>query len=232
MMTDCVYFGSLKIDFVLQHAKRKSLGISVLPDLSVIVKAPLNANLEKIKERVVGKAGWILKQQNFFLSFYPKTTPRKFISGETHLFRGRQYRLKIIKGNIEKVGLKGHFIEIITGNAKKVKKLLADWYKKQAKKIFNQYAKPLIEQFKKYKVRPSSIQIREMSNRWGSCTPKGKIILNPGLVKAPKSCVEYVIVHELCHLVHPNHTKKFFELQKKEMPNWQKRKKRLEVILS
>jgi predicted metal-dependent hydrolase len=80
-------------------------------------------------------------------------------------------------------------------------------------------------------VEPSGLYIQDMPKRWGSCTPKGKIILNPELIKAPRACIEYVIIHELCHLIHHDHTQKFFDLQTKEMPNWVKWKERLEKIM-
>ena len=101
-----------------------------------------------------------------------------------------------------------------------------------AKSKFQTIAQPLIYNFKKHKVEPSSIVFRNMPTRWGSCTPKGKIILNPELIKAPKGCIEYVIIHELCHLVHHDHTQKFIDLQTKEMPDWEKWKLKLEKLLA
>ena len=92
------------------------------------------------------------------------------------------------------------------------------WYRDHAKRKFAEIAKPLIERFKKHKVEPSGLYVQHMPKRWGSCTPKGKIILNPELIKAPRACIEYVIIHELCHLIHHDHTQKFFDLQTKQMP--------------
>ena len=99
-MMQSIFFGSKQIDFRLQYSNRKSLGITVTPDLKVLVKAPIDASLEKVKEKLKKKAAWIIRQQSFFLSFHPKTPARKFISGETHLYLGRQYRLKILKSKI------------------------------------------------------------------------------------------------------------------------------------
>lgn len=82
------------------------------------------------------------------------------------------------------------------------------------------------------KIEPESIVFRDMPTRWGSCTPKGKIILNPELIKAPKGCIEYVIIHELCHLIYLDHTRKFIDLQTKEMPDWEKWKTKLENLLA
>jgi len=203
-----------------------------MPDLKVVVKAPMDATIERIKTILIKKAPWIIRQQSFFLSFHPITPAKKFVSGETHLYLGRQYRLKLISGKTESVKLKGKFIEITTNDKARTKHLMQAWYLQNAKAKFHTIAAPLIEKFKKHKVEPTAIVLREMPTRWGSCTPKGKIILNPELIKAPKPCIEYVIIHELCHLVHHDHTQKFIDLQTREMRDWEKWKMKLERLLA
>jgi predicted metal-dependent hydrolase len=200
--------------------------------MEVLVKAPVGAALEKIKEILRKKAPWIIKQQSFFLSFHPKTTVRNYVGGETHLYMGRQYLLKIIVGEENGVKNKGRYIEVTTKDKTKVKELVVEWYREHAKKKFVEIAEPLIERFRKYQVEPTGLHIQEMSKRWGSCTPKGKIILNPELIKAPKGCIEYVIIHELCHLIYHDHTQKFLDLQTREMPDWEKWKTKLENLLA
>ena len=231
-MKSFIQFGSKQIDFRLEYSNQKSLGITVTPDLYVLVKAPVNTPIEIVKEKLRKKAPWIIKQQSFFLSFHPKTPERKFISGETHLYLGRQYRLKIVLSTIESVKMKGKFIEVATNDKTKVRQLIKEWYLQNARIKFHAIATPIIEKFKKYSVTPSSIVLREMPTRWGSCTAKDKIILNPELIKAPKPCIEYVIIHELCHLIHHDHTQKFIDLQTKEMPAWEKWKMKLEKLLA
>lgn len=231
-MTAAIHFGSRTIAFRLEYSNRKSLGITVTPEMEVLVKAPIATSLEKVKEKIRKKAPWIIKQQSFFLSFQPKTPQRKYISGETHLYLGRQYRLQIQIGKEESVKLKGKFIEVTVSDKKRTKELLNNWYLQHARTRFHEIAEPLINKFKKYKVEPSSIVLRDMPTRWGSCTPKGKIILNPELIKAPKGCIEYVIIHELCHLLHHDHTQKFLDLQTKEIKDWEKWKMKLEKLLA
>ncbi len=231
-MKEAIQFGSKTIDFRLEFSERKSLGITVTPEMEVLVKAPTGTTIEKVKESIRKKAPWIIKQQSFFLSFHPKTTQRKYVSGETHLYLGRQYRLLIHIGNNESVKLKGKFIEVTAKVKSRAKALLNDWYLQHARTKFEIISQPLIERFRSHKVEPSSIVLREMPTRWGSCTPKGKIILNPELIKAPKGCIEYVIIHELCHLVHHDHTQKFIDLQTKEMKDWEKWKMKLEKLLA
>jgi len=231
-MTSAIQFGSKQIDFHLEYSNRKSLGITVKPDLSILVKAPVDTSLDKVKEKLRKKAPWIIRQQSFFLYFHPKSPGRKFIAGETHLYLGRQYRLKIIQTRIESVKLKGKFIEVSTNDKLKVKQLVNEWYLRNARTKFQSIAQPFIDKFKKHDVEPASIVLRDMPTRWGSCTPKGNIILNPELIKAPKGCIEYVIIHELCHLVYHDHTQKFIDLQTKEMHDWEKWKMKLEKLLA
>ena len=139
--------------------------------------------------------------------------------------------MNVVLGNKESAKYKGRFIEVTTKDKSRVKDLVNQWYRMQAKRKFTEVAEPLIQKFMKYDVEPSGLYIQNMPKRWGSCTPNGKIILNPELIKAPKGCLEYVIVHELCHLIHRDHTRKFFDLQTKEMPGWEKWKMRLEHVM-
>ena len=231
-MIEAIQFGSRTINFRLEYSNRKSLGITVTPEMEVLVIAPTDTTIEKVKEKLRKKAAWIIKQQSYFLSFQPKTTQRKYISGETHLYLGRQYRLQISIGKEESVKLKGKFIEVTANEKSRAKDLLNNWYLQHARTKFPAIAAPLIDKFKKYKVEPSSMVLRYMPTRWGSCTPKGKIILNPELIKAPKGCIEYVIIHELCHLIHLDHTQRFLDLQTKEMRDWGKWKMKLEKLLA
>jgi len=230
-MRHFIDFGSKRIYYTLEYKARKSLGITVTPEMEVLVKAPIAATLTQVNEKVRKRAPWILKQQSFFLSYYPKTPPRKFVSGESHLYLGKQYRLRVLTG-VNGVKLAGGFMVVTCADKSKAKQVLKAWYLKQAKIKFELLAKKWILRFKKYDKEPESIVIREMPTRWGSCTPQNKIILNPELIKAPTGCIEYVIVHELCHLVYRNHTAKFMALQNKELPGWQKWKDKLEKVLT
>jgi predicted metal-dependent hydrolase len=232
-MKQILQFGSEQIEYQLNFVERKTLGITVQPDRNVLVKAPLGSSVDKIQTKIRKKAPWILKQKDHFLSFEPRTPKRRYVSGETHLYLGRQYQLRIITDtNEERVKYAGRFIEVHTQEKAKAEKMLLDWYKVKANIWFNKLANPLIDRFKKYNVSPKSVEIKFMKYRWGSCSNKGRVLLNPELIKAPKACIEYVIIHELCHLVHRDHTKAFFDLQTKEMPDWEKWKNKLENILA
>ncbi|KAA2215752.1 M48 family metallopeptidase [Maribacter flavus] len=232
-MRQVLQFGSEEIEYQLTFVARKTLGITVQPNRHVLVKAPLGSSMNKIQSKIRKKAPWILKQKDHFLSFEPRTPERRYVSGETHLYLGRQFQLKIITDTtVEKVKYTGRFIEVNTRDRSKVEQLLLDWYHHKAENWFEKLATPLIDRFKKYNVVPKRIEIKPMKYRWGSCSTHGRILLNPELIKAPKACIEYVIIHELCHLVHRDHTMAFFDLQTKEMPDWEKWRNKLENTLA
>jgi hypothetical protein len=231
-MKDFIQFGSRKIDYQLKFSDRKSLGITVTPEAQVLVNAPLNATQEKIQEKILKRAPWILKQQSYFLSFQPRVTEKLYISGETHLYLGRQYQLKITDSKEEKVKLSGGFLIVSTSDKSKAKALVNQWYLNHARIQFEKIAKPIVDRFQLQHTAPDSLILRNMPLRWGSCTPKGKILLNPELIKAPKGCIEYVIVHELCHLVHRDHSSAFFQLQSRYMSDWERWKEKLERLMA
>lgn len=232
-MREYIQFGSKRIDFVLHFLERKSLTIKVYPDLKVEVLAPISTELGIIKSKVRHKAPWILKQIEFFYSFQPGTKPRKFVNGETHLYLGRQYRLKVVPDSINEIkAFRGQLlIHAVDTNKTALEKQLKQWYRQKADIVFSKMLQEVLPKFKRYKIQKPGITIRFMAKRWGSCTPSGKIILNTELIKAPKGCIEYVVAHELAHLVHHNHTKEFLELQNRIMPDWKKWKAKLEYSL-
>jgi predicted metal-dependent hydrolase len=228
---ETLQYGNTEINYSIIYSNRKTLGIVVGPDGAVVIKAPVDASMKKISEKVRKRASWIVKQQSFFKSFGNHLSERRYISGESHLYLGRQYRLYIKEGKPDHVSFKGQCFEIVCSPKSKVEVLMKEWYRQRAKVKFAEIAEPIIQQFKKYKVEPHSLYIQMMENRWGSCTTKGKIILNTELIKAPKPCIEYVIIHEMCHLLHKNHTKAFYDLLQAEMPDWKKWKNKLESIM-
>ena len=121
-------------------------------------------------------------------------------------------------------------IVITTKSLELVESLLDRWYLEQAKRVFQEISIPLVRQMTKYNVAPKSFSIRKMKTRWGSCSRKGSISLNLHLIKLPEPCIKEVILHELCHLVHFNHSKEFYALMTAEMPDWKLWKKELRFV--
>ncbi|MCD0455729.1 M48 family metallopeptidase [Chryseobacterium sp. LC2016-27] len=227
-----IKYGSVLIDYDLSFQERKNLTIKVYPDCSVKIIAPYDTPLQKIEKQIKKKAPWIIKQQREFLSYQPLTPPRLYVNGETHLYLGRQYKLRIERGNKSEVKLFRGRIIVFCKEENSVKEILNKWYREKAVVHFEEVLNKTLLLFKKYDIIKPELHIRSMEKRWGSCTPNGKIILNSELIKAPKGSIEYVIVHELCHLIYYNHTKAFYDLQESIMLDWKKWKERLENILS
>ena len=228
-----IEFGGARIPFRLRRSKRRTLAITVQPDMAVVVTAPEKAALEAVLAKVRKRAAWIKRQRRFFSEFLPQTPPRRYVSGETHRYLGRQYRLKVVEGKPTEVKLRGRFIWVQTplkDDTAQVRKLLEGWYLAHAKE---RLARSFAESVARLGTRlgvPPRMQVRRMHKRWGSWTRRGGVWLNPELVTAPASCMDYVVTHELCHALHGNHGKKFYELLRRVMPDWETRKARLERV--
>ena len=225
-----VIFGSRAIQFLLKRTNRRTLAITVKPDTSVVVTAPKAAAVEAVAARVRKRGMWIRRQQAYFSRFLPKLPPRRYVSGESHRYLGRQYRLKVVEGPGENAKLRGKFIWVETarkGESGQVRRLVEAWYVIHARKRFDRSLAECLARFHG-RVGLPQLRVRRMPKRWGSWTPQGIIYLNPELVLAPASCIDYVVTHELCHLVHAPHGPAFYGLLRRVMPDWEERKDRLE----
>lgn len=230
-----VVFGGKRIEFRLRRSNRKTLAITVWPDLSVRVTAPDGADLEVVRAKVRKRAVWIGRQQRFFGQFLPPVPPRRYVSGETHRYLGRQYRLKVVEAAKPSVKLKGRFIWVETpgrSDSSHVQRLLEAWYREHARAAFARSLESCLAGLHGRLKGTPRLHLRRMPKRWGSWTRNGAIYLNPELVRAPASCIDYVVTHELCHLVHGNHGRQFFDLLRQTMPDWERRKARLEETMA
>jgi len=230
-----IAYGTSVIRYSVSRAERKTLAIEVHPDLSIKVIAPLKATLPAIAEKILHRASWIRKQQYYFEQFLPRTPKREYVSGESHYYLGRKYLLRVRKSLEDSVKIKGNELVITTQNpldTRQVKKLLTQWYHHHAVKKFDAAITKALIHFKSTLSERPQLIIRKMPRRWGSYTPHGKIILNPEIIKAPSRCIDYVVIHELCHMVHYNHSTSFYRLQDTLMPDWKKWKQRLERVMA
>lgn len=226
-----VRFGERRIPFQLMRDGRNRLKIDVHPDASVTVVAPRNRTLEEILQRVKKRASWIVRQQARFERFRPFPAARQYVSGETHRYLGRQYRLKVVKSDQGTVKLIGPYIWIRTSapsDTANVKRLLATWYREHAQAVLTKSLDACLRSARSLGVSEPCVEIRRMAKRWGSCSNSGRVILNPDLVQVPRYCIEYVIMHELCHLRVHDHSPQFFRLLSLCMPDWERRKERLD----
>jgi predicted metal-dependent hydrolase len=229
-----VRFGKQRIPFSLEFRDRERLAISVHPDRTVTVAAPNSRSMEEVIERVQRRAAWIVKQRAYFDQFHPLTPTRMFVAGETHLYLGRQYRLKVVEDAKLSVKLKGRFLWVHLldrADATRIEQLLSQWYRAHAEPIFARRLDECLRSARSLNVDRPELTIRKMAKRWGSCTKSGRILLNLELVKTPLYCIEYVIMHELCHLRLHDHSPEFYRLLARCMPDWEQRKRRLECFV-
>ena len=228
---DQIIYGTTVIAYEIAYCNRKTLGFVVHPDGSLLLKAPLETSREYLQQRVRHRAPWILRQQRYFADFGEPTPERKYISGESHLYLGRQYMLRVVIDKRNWVEYHLNILEVHCRRQSSVSTILQKWYRERAEIKLREYASPIVERFKSYGVEPRGIVLKPLEKRWGYCTPDGYISLNPDIVRAPRACIEYVITHELCHLVYRNHTKAFYALLSRELPHWERYKNRLERML-
>ena len=230
-----VSYGKGMMEFSFCHVDRKTLEIAVYPDQTVMVKAPSGVKLSEINRRVAKRARWIIKQQNFFRQFAPRTLGRSYVGGETHLYLGRHYRLKIRSGRSNETNLtKGYFEIRVKGlvSSDKIKSMMDGWYEKKAAVKFRESLDCGLSCFKKPTLPRPRLQIKRLKKRWGSLSAKGMLTLNTDLIRAPRECIDYVVAHELCHLRCKDHSPNFYRLLGKIMPDWQDRKHKLELTLA
>lgn len=209
--------------------------IKVYPDCRVVVSAPEDADNEAVLCAVKKRGRWIYEQLRDFRKQLEHTTPRKYISGESHYYLGKQYLLKVIEAPEKVQGVKllrGRLeVSVRFKSTPKVKELLTDWYKVRAKETFAKRLDAMLEQALWVKERPP-LRILNMKTQWGSCSPNGHITLNPHLVKAPRDCIDYVILHELCHIAEHNHSERFYRLMNQVTPHWETTKEHLDEMAS
>lgn len=261
-MTGTLTYGTDTIRYEVRFlASRQTLAIEVHPDSRVLVRAPLGCPEALIAERVKRRAGWISRQLAEFERYRPRTPERQYVNGESHLYLGRQYRLKLISGEAASVtksqgaildarsapaggasGMarikltRGQLLVMLPGEPQaergpdQVRALLHRWYLDRARAVFTEVLDASLHHFKN--VEQPRLIVRAMQSRWGSLSRAGSMTLNVNLVRAPRACIEYVVVHELCHTKHRDHDARFFKLLGQVMPDWEKRKQRLEAALT
>lgn len=225
-------FGTFVYEYTLIRQDRKTLSLTVTPDFKIIIKCPHKVNNERIDNFLKKKWFWLEKQLSFFKKYQRKIYDREYVSGESYLYLGRQYKLVVKRSNQDRVVLtKGQLIVYTkkeVSNGRHNKKLINDWFSEKTEKVFRERFLSILSLFE-YKDKPI-LNIREMKRRWGSFFDGEKVFLNPKLIHVSKDCIDYVIIHELCHLKYKNHDKRFFDLLNKKYPGWRKIKDKLETI--
>ena len=224
-------YGNYSYEYFLIKQPRKTVSLTVQPNFKIMFKCPADYSQKKIDKFLKRKWLWLKKQIAYFKKYEKRTKTKKYISGESLLYLGRQYKLTIKKTKEDGVSLKYGRLLLFTSknisNRKHNKKILQNWYSERMEKVFREEYEKVFQDFN-YDFKPQLIT-REMSKRWGSFLSDKKIILNPKLIQASKECIDYVITHELCHMKHRNHNTKFYQALKNKVSNWEEIKEKLEL---
>lgn len=208
------------IEYQIKYSNRKTLNISVERDRSIVVRAPHYLTAEKIDKIVQSKRQWIKEKLNHAQKYPLVTESKEFVSGETLMYLGKNYQLLVVDEEFEGIEFDQRF-KISKANQPKANELFKKWYLKQAlikiEPLATKYGKSLGVQYNQFKTS-------EMKYRWGSCTPSNNIIFNWRIIKAPMYVLEYLVAHELVHLIENNHTPRFWNILSIQVPNYEKAK--------
>lgn len=209
----------MQFDYQIIYSKRKKITITVERDSSIVVRAPEGVAPEKVRGVVEAKKLWLYAKLKHPQK-YKDVSKKEFVSGETVLYLGKNYRLEIEKSSKEGIRFAGKFI-VAAVSTERASTVFKDWYIQKAKeKILprvNLHARNLGVQYNK-------VMVSDLKYRWGSCTPKDNLNFNWKLIKAPMLVIDYVIVHELTHLLEHNHTPTFWNIVKTQVPYYLKAK--------
>lgn len=224
-------------------AVARKVVIKVHPDQRVVATVPHDATDDAIQEAMLKRAKWIWQNIEEFAKQKDTVLPKRYVSGEPQFYLGRRYVLKVLidseqasnvklsRGKLNvtlKHGLgQDNAPDIENSRVVKVKPLIDKWYQRKAKAIFHQRLNRILPKATWVTGIPS-FRVMAMKKQWGSCSTKGNLMLNPHLIKASKECIDYVILHELCHIAEHNHSEKFWRLLTQVMPNWREVKAKLD----
>ncbi len=215
-----IILGDIHIDVVHKNIKNVHLSVHP-PNGRVRVSAPLRMDIDTIRVFVISKLGWIKKQQ-VKLREQVRESPREYINRESHYYLGKRYLLKVIESSMPaKIVRKHDILELhIDSNSSSEKRrtTLENWYRQQLKEIVPKY----IQKWEaKINVKVKEYAIKKMKTKWGTCNREaGRIWLNLELIKKPILCIEYIIVHEMVHLLERKHNENFILHMDKLMPKW------------
>lgn len=225
-MNGNILYKDIPINFEIEYKKRKTFAIEIIPPNKIKVKSPRGISKSKIEELVHSKANWIIKKLEEFKDIEHMQIERRFVDGEIFMYLGKEYILKITQNkNLKKaeVSICNEFIHVKTPKIEIeiIKKIMIEWYKiecdKKIRERIEVYGQKLGEM-------PRIIKVKEQKRRWGTCTSRRDVLFNWKCIMAPIDVIDYIVVHELCHLVHMNHSANFWSLVKSNFPHYEEKK--------
>ena len=224
------------LSYTFERKNIRNINLRIRPDGNVFVSAPDDAEISEIERFLSSKTDFIRNTRERFAAQRAPVYEMQYISGENVTLLGRNLRIQVVKDKDEHVDNDGIYVYIHVRRPdyyNRKKNLLNDWLNEQCTVIFTEIMQQTAKRFAGYNIVMPALRIRNMVSRWGSCQKeKGVIALNRRLIEAPKNCIEYVVTHELCHLVYPNHSKQFYALLQVMLPDWRESKDLLEKCIS
>ncbi len=229
MNTEVLQIGGIDVEIV--HKKIKNLHIGCYPpEGRVRVAAPSHMGTDAIRLAILTKMSWIKRKQNQFIR-QERQSPRRFVSGETHSLFGRHLRLEVQEWEKKTYRISRQSADrlLFSVPAGSEAQQLHLWMNRWLKSVLREYAEPRVVFWAdRMGVKPTKWGIRPMKTKWGSCNPeKGTVWLNTELAKKPERTIDYVVVHELAHLVSPKHDEKFIRVLDRELPEWRSLRREL-----
>lgn len=222
-----------QISYDLERKNVKNLNLHVRRDGTVYVSANRLVPVEQVDAFLESKIGFILNaRKRFAEQAQYRPQPKQYVSGETFYIQGRGLRLQVVQAAKDQISSDGVHLYLQVRDPmdfEKKKRMVSRFIDQQCRQVFGEIVAEVYPIFQKYGVAMPTLRIRDMETRWGSClAKKGIITLNKRLLEAPRYCIEYVVTHEFCHFIHPNHSKQYYAFLTMLMPDWRKRKKVLD----
>lgn len=224
-------YGQYSYEYYIEFGERKSLTLVVRPDLRIIVRVPLGTTLAEIEAFLKRKWRWLEKQLRELRKYSKAQADKKYVSGESFRYLGRQYMLEVQSANYNDVKLEHGKLHVYTTkslrNSAHNQELIEEWYSRKRTFVFRREFNRALSLFDFDDV--PKLRQRHMARRWGSYTNDNKVLLNPRLIQAPREAIYYVCMHELCHKISKKHDEKFYDALEKRIPNWRRIKEHLEI---
>jgi len=214
---------------VIRRPNRKTASVQVSPSNQVSIVVPMDLPEERIAAIIKRKTRWIMNKIAINNEVKYPVRPKEFVNGESFAYLGRTYRLKILNGSSH-VEFKGGYFRVSVPNkgkpdeAKLVKILLTEWYMEHAKTKLQERVRRFAQVME---VKHFGLTVKSLASQWGSCTKDGDLNFNWRIIMAPLRLVDYVVIHELCHLTYHDHSKEFWQLLERYLPECKELKEEL-----
>ncbi len=210
----------MKLNYRVIYSDRRTLGLIVERDGTVVVRAPAGTSKTVIRQTVESKRLWLYRKLAHDRKYPHRKVRKEFVSGETIPYLGRNYRLEVVNNEVAGVQFHSRFV-ISRQNQRIAAQLFKDWYSARARERLTVRAQDFAESLG---VHFNKVLVSDLQVRWGSCTPKNNLNFNWRIMKAPPYVVDYVVVHELAHLLEPNHTPRFWNIVAVQSPRYEQAK--------